>query len=61
MEVWKSPRKIQEEIDQALELERQKQFKLFDDLYELVQSGTITMEDLTSAMQGGSELWTPVE
>ena len=59
---WKSPRKIEEERLAAIEAERQRQFKLFDDLEELLITGVITIDQLKEIMaKPEDELWTPVK
>lgn len=62
MEDWKSPRKIEEERLAAIEAERQRQFKLFDDLEELLVTGVITIDQIKEIMETPEgELWTPAK
>lgn len=62
MDSWKSPRKIEEERLAAIEAERQRQFKLFDDLEELLVTGVITIDQLKEIMaKPEDELWTPAK
>ena len=62
MEAWKSPRKIEEERLAAIEAERQRQFKLFDDLEELLVAGVITIDQIKEIMEKpAGELWTQVK
>ena len=62
MDSWKSPRKIEEERLAAIEAERQRQFKLFDDLEELLVAGVITIDQLKEIMaKPEDELWTPAK
>ena len=55
MENWKSPRAIEQERLDAIEAERQRQFKLFDDLADLVNDGVITIEQLKEAFATPSD------
>lgn len=60
MEDWKSPRAIEQERLDAIEAERQRQYKLFDDLADLFNDGVITMEQLKEAFATPSdELYIP--
>ena len=62
MDSWKSPRKIEEERLAAIEAERQRQFKLFDDLEELLVAGVITIDQIKEIMEKPEdELWTQVK
>lgn len=62
MDSWKSPRKIEEERLAAIEAKRQRQFKLFDDLEELLVTGVITIDQLKEIMaKPEDELWTPAK
>ena len=57
-EQWKSPRRLEQERQEAIQAERERQFKLFDDLADLVSDGTITIHQLKEAFTTpGDELY----